>query len=144
MVANTKEKPRPETADEPMTEMERIFQNESGARLIAKIIRELLESRRFAQPADLRDAVAERCGELRLACTRGQIERACDLVGSNAQLLAANRKLSVSPALPASAPPAIKQHEAKAILNDLGVDVSGGRLRPKDARAKPPSRLVPM
>lgn len=145
MVANTKEKPRPQS--EPTfrsPEIERITQNESGARMIAKIVRELLASQRFAQPADLRDAVEDRCRELNLACTRAQIERACDLVGSNAQLLTKNQTPRRSAGQPPPALPVIKHQDARAILNDVGVDVSGGRLRPKGRPAKSTSRLVPM
>lgn len=141
VVADPQEIPRPsERPTSRSSEIERIQQNEAGARLIAKIVRDVLAEQRFDNPTHLREAVEERCEQLRLRCTRELVERAFDLVGSNAQLLAAHRVRRRAPELP-PAPPTVKHAEAKAILDTLGVDVSKGRVR---RTAPSSSRLVPM
>ena len=138
MTGTPKEKPRREAAPTSNgPEAARIFQNEAGARLVARVVRELLGKARFEDATQLRDAVEARCRELRLACTRDQVERALDLVGSNVQLLAATRKPPIRPPVPDAVPP-VKHAEAKALLDKLDVDVRGGRLQKRAT----PSRLV--
>lgn len=107
--------------------------------MVAKVARDVLRTRQFADAGTLREAIEEACLTHRLACSRELIERALDLIGSNAQVLRANQK---APAVTSkNEEPPVKHAEAKSILNDLGIDVSGGRLH----YGKPSSsRLVPM
>lgn len=121
------------------TEVERIARNERGARMVAKVVRELLHQRPFTNPVELKDALEDRCRALGLAADKATVERALDLVGSNAQLFTANRRPASKPA-PAVVPaPAISHAEAKGTLDALGIDLSGGRLR---RRGTSRSRLV--
>jgi hypothetical protein len=139
-VADPKEKPRPKRPTRAKTEVERVQENEAGARLIAKIVREVLAKQKFENPSKLREAVEDRCDALRLRYTRDLIERAFDLVGSNTNLLAGLLTPKRPPVNPSPEPPPLKHADAQAILDRLGIDVSGGRVR----RARADSRLVPM
>lgn len=140
-MGTSKEIPRPtERPTSDRSEMERIAHTEAGARLIAKVIRDVLRTARFAEASELRDAVEGKCLELGLSCTRDQVERALDLVGSNLQLLSGSQR-KTDHAAPLNAAPTIQPTEARAILQTLGVDVSGGRLT---HRRSTRSRLVPM
>lgn len=136
----SREKPRP--TERPTSfgaDITRIAQNESGVKLIAKLVRELLAQRPYADPATLREDVEQRCQALGLACTRDQVERALELVGSNTQLLAVTRRRPLTTPV-STAPPTITPAEARRFLAKAGADISGGRLR----RGNHTSRLVPL
>lgn len=139
------EKPRPtERPTSFGSEITRIANTEGGARLIAKVVREVLKCGRFSSAGDLRDAVEIRCTDLGLSFTRGQVERAMDLVGSNTQLLTAHRvRPAARPVSPATEPAAIKHSDAKAILAQHGIDVNGGRFR-ASGTTPPRPRLEPL
>lgn len=126
MVANSRELPR-RGADVRSPDVERIQKTEAGARLVAKVLRQVLAEQRFTDVGRLREALEARCQDLGMAATRPIIERAFDLVGSNAQLLAGLQKAPpVTHAATAVAD--VPKKEATAILKQFGISVSGGRL----------------
>ncbi len=55
--------------------------------MVAAVVRDVIERQRFTDFGTLRDAVEARCRDLRLSCTRAQVERALDLVSSNTALV---------------------------------------------------------
>jgi hypothetical protein len=137
------EKPRPtERPTSFSPEITRIQENERGARLVAKVVRDLLDAHEFADVTALRDAIDDRCQALGLRCTDDLVHRALDLVGSNTQLLMANRRRRVIAHSVTADPPPVASNDARAILEKLGVDLSGGRFRHGAAPRK--SALEPL
>jgi len=133
------EKPRRKSADVPNgPEADRIAQNEHGARLVAKVLRDALAARKFSTPEELRDDLEARCQALGLSCDRSTVERALDLVGSNTQLFAANSRPAEHHERPIDIPK-VTHADAKRLLDLLRVDVSTGRVTRAGA-----SRLVRM
>lgn len=128
MVDNSPKNLGRKSADVFTPEIERIARTEAGARLIAKVLRDLLRERRFADPTAVKDALEDRCRELGMSFDRPQVERALDLVASNTQLFTANRRQDSKPAAAANPAPVMSHAEAKSVLDALGVRVSGGRL----------------
>lgn len=120
----------------------RIGEGDDRARLIAKIVREVLRRSRFQSPSDLREAIEARCAELRIAFTRDQIERAMDLVGSNASLLQGSAPKWPARVMPDRAD--LSAVDARRVLSMYGIDVSTGVMRRCDAGEAPASRQKPV
>ena len=97
-------------------------QNDPQSRLLAKLVRELLATEKFATFACLTDALKWRCARLKIRPTDDAINGAYALIGSNRSLVTAT---SVSARVrhverPDDVRP-ISKAEATAILRRLGV-----------------------
>jgi hypothetical protein len=58
-----------------------------AVRMVAKILRELLQQQRFTDLADLTEALKCRCAQLKIRGYSRLVPRACDLVASNRPLV---------------------------------------------------------
>lgn len=99
-------------------------------RLLAKLIRELMAGETFDSLSDLTGALKDRCAKLRIEITDQAINGAFTLIASNTPLTAPSPLLQKqAPWLPATQDfPAMSHAAAAAILQRLGVRVSGGRV----------------
>lgn len=100
-------------------------------RLFAKIIRDLLSSETFDSLSDLTAAVKDRCAKLRIPYQDGAVNGAMTLIASNTQLTLPPpqlQRVSKHPTEAVSEAPVITQAQAAAILQRLGVRVSGSRV----------------
>ena len=103
---------------------------QTPSRLLAVVIREVLQAERFDSLADLVVALKARCARLRIPWTPDDITAALDLVSSNTELVSKHPP----PPPPPEPPPPIGREEAAGILTDLGIT---SPLRPM-----PKARLV--
>lgn len=90
-------------------------------RLLAKLTRELLTTRRYDTLADLKEDLKRTCARYRIGWTNDAISDALRLLTSNLPLPGAH----VGRVLPARAedPPTITRAEAAAILQRLGIQL---------------------
>ena len=91
------------------------------ARLVAKLLREMLAAERFSSDADVKEALKRRCAQLKIHDDGDLVHRALDLVASNRDLSTPDdpARLSEHPA----DPPAISTTAAKQLLARFGVTV---------------------
>jgi hypothetical protein len=116
-----------------------LIQNGAIERQLAKVLREIIDAKRFTDPASLRDCLEARARALGLSVSRDRIERAFDLVGSNRHLFTTGQP---PPRGPCGAPPSPEvpsRQEAKATLERYGIDVGRGSFRRRKS-----SQLVPL
>lgn len=105
---------------------------DSKTRVIARLLRELLREQRFAEFADLKDALWRRLLKLKIRVTSAEFDQALTVVASNAKLVVQAAQSSRPVEQPTPTP--TSRGEAAAILRSLGIRVRGGRLRQADER----------
>src|SRR5262245_26709562 len=90
------------------------------ARLLAKLLRELLAAERFSSDADVKEALKCRCARLKIHYDADTVQRALDLVASNRDLSTSDPPAAV---VDHSATPPVARVEARQLLARYGVTV---------------------
>lgn len=109
----------------------------STKRLIASVIRDVLAAEQFEAFADFRDALRRRLAKLKIRYIEADFDHAITVVASNTELAPLSLPV-VRTSAEAPPPPDITPAQAAAILERLGVNIRGGRLRPRQTKAATP------
>ena len=97
-------------------------------RLIARVLRDVLQTETFETIADVKAALYDRCRALKIPCEHDTLNRAIDMLASNHHLVRTTPRRKPAMTVPVAAvPTSVTKGEASRTLARLGVDASGGR-----------------